>query len=88
MSAEQIEGVVKQFTRKRMGSRILTNLGIFGTVAAFYTQIPKLYNMGMKGNPALAAEEEAPSQVKRPEAGKTVNGENKKDVPLQVWQVC
>ncbi len=82
MSAEQIEGVVKQFTRKRMGSRILTNLGIFGTVAAFYTQIPKLYNMGMKGNPALAAEEEAPSQVKRPEAGKTVNGENKKDVPF------
>lgn len=36
-----------------MGSRILTNLGIFGAVAAFYTQIPKLYNMGLKGNPAL-----------------------------------
>nr|QGT49632.1 hypothetical protein Melaina855_0190 [uncultured Candidatus Melainabacteria bacterium] len=81
VNAEQIENAVKQFTRKRMGSRVLTNLGIFGTVAAFYTQIPKLYNMGMKGNPALAAEEESPSQVKKPE-GAEVSKENKKDVPF------
>ena len=81
MTAEQIEDAVKQFTRKRMGSRVLTNLGIFGTVAAFYTQIPKLYNMGMKTNPALAAEEESPAQVKKPEV-KQAQGENKKDVPF------
>lgn len=81
VTTEQIESAVKHFTRKRMGSRILTNLGIFGTVAAFYTQIPKLYNMGMKGNPALAAEDVSPAQVKKPEV-KQVQGENKKDVPF------
>lgn len=61
LSAEYIENTVKHFTNRRMGSRILTNLGIFGTVAMFYTQIPKLYKMGINGNPALkgtAAEQE------------------------------
>lgn len=51
--AENIEDILKTFTNKRMGSRVLTNLGIFAAVAAFYTQIPKLYNLGLKGNPAL-----------------------------------
>ena len=53
LKSENIESFVKKFTNHKMGSRILTNLGIFGAVAAFYTQIPKLYNMGLKGNPAL-----------------------------------
>lgn len=53
LKTENIESFVKKFTNHKMGSRILTNLGIFGAVAAFYTQIPKLYNMGLKGNPAL-----------------------------------
>lgn len=53
LTVESIEDFVKRFTNTKMGSRILTNLGIFGTVALFYTQIPKLYNMGIKGNPAL-----------------------------------
>lgn len=51
---ENIEKAVKQFTHNKMGTRLLTNLGIFGTVALFYTQIPKMYNWGLKGNPALA----------------------------------
>ncbi len=65
MSAKQIEEAVQSFSRRRMGSRILTNLGIFATVAAAYTQIPKLYNMGTNGkNPALANDEEdTPSKV-------------------------
>lgn len=51
--------VIKKFTSKKMGSRILTNLGLFATVALFYTQIPKLYNMGTGGkNPALMNDEE------------------------------
>ena len=59
MSAKQIEEAVQSFSKRRMGSRILTNLGIFATVAAAYTQIPKLYNMGTNGkNPALANDEE------------------------------
>ncbi len=53
LTAEGLEDAIKSFTNRRMGSRVLTNLGIFGVVAAFYTQIPKLYNAGLKGNPAL-----------------------------------
>ena len=54
-----VEDIMKHFTSHKMGTRILTNLGLFLAVAAFYTQIPKLYNMGTKGkNPALANEEE------------------------------
>lgn len=45
---------VKDFTRRRMGSRILANFGIFGATVAFMTQVPKLYNMGQKENPGLA----------------------------------
>jgi len=52
-SLADIAEVVQNFTNRRMGSRVLTNLGIFAAVATFYTQIPKLYNMGLKGNPAL-----------------------------------
>jgi hypothetical protein len=64
MSAKQIDGLVKSFTNRRMGSRVLTNLGIFGAVAAFYTQIPKLYNMGTNGkDPSQADEEENTSAV-------------------------
>ncbi len=51
--------VINNFTSKKMGSRILTNLGLFAAVALFYTQIPKLYNMGTGGkNPALMNDEE------------------------------
>ena len=54
-----LDDIIKKFTSRRMGSRILTNLGLFATVALFYTQIPKLYNMGTGGkNPALMNDEE------------------------------
>lgn len=59
-----IEDLMKTFTGKKLGSRILTNLGLFTAVALFYTQIPKLYNMGTNGkNPALMNDEEEPSKV-------------------------
>ena len=82
ISAENIENAVKHFTNRRMGSRILSNLGIFGTVALFYTQIPKLYNMGIKGNPALkgtaaAQNENKPEQKQVAKTGSEV----KKDSP-------
>ena len=67
VSSEQVETIVKNFTNKRMGSRVLTNLGIFGTVALFYTQIPKLYNWGLKGNPALAGNAEAQAAADKPD---------------------
>ncbi len=86
LSPEQIEKAIKEFTHRRMGSRILTNLGIFGVVAAAYTQIPKLYNMGTGGkNPALAndeAEDAAVQTAKSTDAASTQidKAENNKDV--------
>lgn len=80
-----IDDVVKGFTNRRMGSRILTNLGIFGVVAAFYTQIPKLYNMGTNGkNPALAHDEEENAAAQQKTVANTAaqpgKAEEKKDV--------
>ena len=58
-SDADISEVVSKFTNRRMGSRILTNLGLFAAVALFFTQIPKLYNMGTGGkNPALMNDDE------------------------------
>lgn len=79
LKSENIESFVKKFTNHKMGSRILTNLGIFGAVAAFYTQIPKLYNMGLKGNPALqgtAADTSNPAANGNAPADKNVKGDN------------
>lgn len=67
--------VVKSFTHRRMGTRILTNLGLFGLVAAFYTQIPKIYNAGQKGNPALKGTAADPSAIN--------SAEKRKDSPKQ-----
>ncbi len=64
-----------------MGSRILTNLGIFGTVAAFYTINSKTFIIWvMKGNPALAASLKKLHHKLKKTRGrkKLVNGENKK----------
>ena len=59
-----IEDLMNKFTGKKLGSRILTNLGLFTAVALFYTQIPKLYNMGTGGkNPALMNDDEPVSKV-------------------------
>lgn len=77
ISAERIEQSIKQFTKNKMGTRLLTNLGLFGTVALFYTQIPKLYNAGLKGNPALAGRKDAKAQAT--DASK-VSADKKNDV--------
>lgn len=75
-----IAEVVKKFTNRRMGSRILTNLGLFALVALFYTQIPKLYNLGTNGkNPALMNDDEPALQNQNVQTDK-VETENKKDI--------
>ncbi|MBD8963397.1 hypothetical protein EGQ77_02190 [bacterium] len=79
LKSENIESFVKKLTNRKMGSRILTNLGIFGAVAAFYTQIPKLYNMGLKGNPALqgtAVDTSNPAANGNTPEDKKVKGDN------------
>ena len=58
-----LSDVIKSFTHRRMGTRVLTNLGLFSAVAAFYTQIPKLYNKGLKEDPALKGTAAATSTV-------------------------
>lgn len=44
---------IKKFTHHRAGTRVLTNLGMWGAVVSFYTLIPKLYNLGIKSDPGL-----------------------------------
>lgn len=77
LTADKLENFVKSFTNNKMGSRILTNLGIFAAVAAFYTQIPKLYNMGQKGKAANQNAENAknPSTNNTQNADKTTKGD-------------
>ena len=77
-----IAEIVKKFTNRRMGSRILTNLGLFATVALFYTQIPKLYNMGTGGkDPALMYNDDAALQTSTDKADKNDN-KNGKNIPF------
>lgn len=58
-----LSDIIKSFTGRRMGTRVMTNLGLFGLVAAFYTQIPKIYNAGQKGNPGLKGTAADPSAM-------------------------
>ena len=44
---------IKNFNLYRAGTRVLSNFGMWGAVVAFYTVIPKLYNLGIKHDPGL-----------------------------------
>ena len=57
-ASTNIDDLLKHLTKYKMGSRLLTNIGLFLAVALFYTQIPKLYNMGLKGDPSLGVDKE------------------------------
>ncbi|MGN0031661.1 MAG: hypothetical protein ACI37Q_06885 [Candidatus Gastranaerophilaceae bacterium] len=76
----EIKDAIKSFTHQRMGTRVLTNLGLFGLVAAFYTQIPKIYNAGQKGNPALKGTAADPTKLANAAAKKDSPEVNGKDV--------
>lgn len=52
-TSENIADAVKNFNTHRAGTRVLTNLGMWGAVVGFYTLIPKLYNLGIKHDPGL-----------------------------------
>ena len=45
-----LEEYFKGLSKRRAGSRFFTNMAMFGAVVAFYRIIPKLYNMGIKGD--------------------------------------
>lgn len=63
--ATKAEAFLKNFVDRRTGSRIITNLGMWGSVVGFYALIPTLYSLGLKGNPSF----------------QNVNTEDAKDAP-------
>lgn len=53
-----VKNFLNDFVLKRTGSRILTNVGMWSAVVAFYMIIPTLYSWGLGGkNPSFAMEE-------------------------------
>ncbi len=82
-TSTDVKDYIQRFTKKRIGSRFITNMSMFLAVVGFYTVIPKLYNLGLKGNPALkgtAAEGEQPADNTKKAEDKA---EQKKQQPQQ-----
>ncbi|MBO6087757.1 hypothetical protein J6P92_05350 [bacterium] len=48
-----IKEFIKKFNLHRIGTRTISNLGMWGSVVGFYMFIPKLYNLGLKYDPGL-----------------------------------
>lgn len=81
------EKFLNSFVKRRTGSRILSNVGMWGAVVGFYALIPKLYSLGLKGqNPAFAHEQRAKEQSEKLHASSrkpdSLNGDenSKKDI--------
>ena len=53
LTSDNIAKSVKNFNLHRAGTRVMSNLSMWGAVVAFYTLIPKLYNLGLKHDPGL-----------------------------------
>ena len=48
-----VKSLVEKFNLRRSGTRVVSNLGMWGAVVGFYALIPKLYNIGLKHDPGL-----------------------------------
>ena len=59
-----ISGYIKQFNLKRAGTRVASNLGMWGAVVGFFMLMPKLYNLGLKHDPGLKGLEKSEPQQK------------------------
>jgi len=59
-----IKEYIKNFNKQRIGTRVLSNLGMWGSVVGFYMLIPKLYNLGLKHDPGLKGLETQKSDEK------------------------
>ena len=75
LTSDDIAKAIKSFNINRAGTRVFSNIGMWGAVVAFYTLIPKLYNMGLKHDPGLKGLE----QVEENDKKDTVNSKNKAD---------
>lgn len=82
-----IQELVKEFNNKRIGSRLLSIIGMFSAVVGFYTVIPKLYNMGLKKDPGLAGlegvEENKPENIDDKQTAKADDKTSKKEVAFK-----
>lgn len=63
--AKKAEEFLKNFVDRRTGSRIITNLGMWGAVVGFYALIPTLYSLGLKGNPSFQNTEAAKDEPQK-----------------------
>lgn len=84
--ATDVSEFLKTHTSRRMGSRFLTNMSMFLAVVGFYTIIPKLYNLGLKGNPALKNQnaEQTPDETTTEKTENTAQEKkNGKNIPFQ-----
>lgn len=52
-STNNIKEFINKFNNHRIGTRVLSNFGMWGSVVGFYMLIPKLYNLGLKHDPGL-----------------------------------
>ncbi len=59
-----IKEFIKKFNNHRIGTRIVSNIGMWSSVVGFYMLIPKLYNWGLKHDPGLKGLEAAPEDKK------------------------
>ena len=48
-----LKKLISNFNLKRTGTRVATNLSMWGAVAAGFILIPKIYNLGLKHDPGL-----------------------------------
>ena len=75
-TADAAEKLINNFNLKRTGTRVLSNLGMWGAVSAGFILIPKIYNFGLKHDPGLvgtAAENtvtDSPADAAKPDANK------------------
>ena len=65
-ASADIKEFIKKFNMHRIGTRVLSNLGMWSSVVGFYMLIPKLYNLGLKHDPGLKGLE-TPEDEKKPE---------------------
>ncbi len=64
-SADSLKQFIHNFSKHRAGTRVLTNLGMWGAVVGFFTLIPKLYNIGLKHDPGLKGLEGSPENTEK-----------------------
>lgn len=64
-----IKEFIKKFNTHRIGTRVLSNFGMWGSVVGFYMLIPKLYNLGLKHDPGLKGLENQQENKKAEKSG-------------------